>query len=203
MNTNTLNLFSVPVTVVREFLSKEESKELFLHVLNNETNFAHHGSLVGDSLSTHGSEKYFFSNPKASFLKKRVQDQLDVFSHVSGFAKSEIANSWVNIQNEGSILETHSHASSHLSGAIYLNVDDNSSKLYFFNPNQLLLYTSLDDKKFTPFNNSYIFLKPQIGDLIIFPSWLLHGSFRDVNYTKNRMVVSFNTAPISACSSVG
>ena len=196
MNSNMLSLFSVPVTIVKEFLSTEESKDFFLHVINNKINFANHGSLTGDSLSTHGGTKYFFSDPKMFSLKERVQDQLDIFSNISGFAKSTITNSWVNIQNEGSTLETHSHATSHLSGAIYLNVDDNSSKLYFFNPNQLLLYSSLDDTKFTPFNNTYAFLKPSIGDLVIFPSWLLHGSFRDVNNTKNRMVVSFNTAPL-------
>ena len=41
-------------------------------------------------------------------------------------------------------------------------------------------------------NFKTIYLKPKNGDLILFPSWFRHGS-EDINQTKERIVMSFNT----------
>ena len=46
--------------------------------------------------------------------------------------------------------------------------------MYFYNPNKFIDYSTKD--KDTSYNFLWFNAKPEIGDLIIFPSWLSHGS---------------------------
>ena len=48
-------------------------------------------------------------------------------------------------------------------------------------------------KKLTNFNYRDVSVKPNIGDLILFPSWLMHGSDNEKNKSNERLVLSFNT----------
>ena len=94
----------------------------------------------------------------------------------------EITNSWCNVQGERSTLNFHRHPDSIISGIIFLQVDDKSSKLYFQNPNNI--YVKCDDD---------ICITPEPGLLLMWPSWLAHGSGDDTNMSTERIVVSFNT----------
>jgi uncharacterized protein (TIGR02466 family) len=83
------------------------------------------------------------------------------------------------------------HPGSSISGVLYLKVDKNSSKIYFYNPNP---YNVILRKKQHNINNyEYMFFQPEIGDLILFPSWLKHGSDVDENMSEERIALSFNT----------
>jgi uncharacterized protein (TIGR02466 family) len=74
---------------------------------------------------------------------------------------------------------------------LYLKVDENSSKIYFYNPNP---YNILLKKKEHNLNNyEYVFFQPKTGDLILFPSWLQHGSHSDENMSDERIALSFNS----------
>jgi uncharacterized protein (TIGR02466 family) len=85
------------------------------------------------------------------------------------------------------------HANSILSGSLYINVDNESSKLYFDNPNQFIKYFEYNYQELTDYNFEYFYITPKVGDLVIFPSWLTHGSNGEQNNTENRTVISFNT----------
>ena len=89
---------------------------------------------------------------------------------------SEEVTTIVSIQNEINC------SSSLISGIIFLQVDDKSSKLYFQNPNNI--YVKCDDD---------ICITPEPGLLLMWPSWLAHGSGDDTNMSTERIVVSFNT----------
>jgi uncharacterized protein (TIGR02466 family) len=89
------------------------------------------------------------------------------------------------------------HCRSILSAALYLNVDEDSSTINFENPNPHISYAY--DKNLSR-NSEYLFeyycVIPEPGDLIIFPSWLKHGSMYKENKTVNRTCISFNTINI-------
>ena len=73
-----------------------------------------------------------------------------------------MAESWVTIQKEDSTLRYHNHTNSVISGILYLKVDDDSSKLVFQNP------TSMEGEVRE--------VKPKPGLLLMWPSFLMHGS---------------------------
>ena len=88
-------------------------------------------------------------------------------------------DSWCNIQGKDSTLDFHNHPNSVVSGIIFLKVDENSSKLVFQNP------TSLTKEIHQ--------ITPKTGLLVMWPSYLRHGSGDSINKSAERIVLSFNT----------
>ena len=102
----------------------------------------------------------------------------------------DINDCWFNVQQKGSQLIKHTHPNATLSGALYINVDNNSSPIYFYNPVGFLDYTYI--KEYTDYTFNWFKFNPNPGDLIIWPSWLSHGSNTNINETDDRIVISFN-----------
>ena len=91
-----------------------------------------------------------------------------------------LADSWCNIQSIDSTLTYHNHPNSIISGIIFLKADENSSKLVFKNP---VLRTQNDTYEITP----------KTGMMVLWPSYLMHGSGDSINKSSERIVLSFNT----------
>lgn len=124
-------------------------------------------------------------------LKHNLSLVVNSYSESHGLPPMFITNSWFNIQNEGSVLEQHTHPNSSVSCALYINVDENSSSFVCENPNPYMWNTFFYDKN-KKYSTRYVYFNPKIGDLILFPSWLKHGSKQIQNKTHNRVVISFN-----------
>jgi uncharacterized protein (TIGR02466 family) len=154
-----------------------------------------HPALTGDALSGYTTGPTNFLQdaatlPGCSKILTNLYECINDYTTNANFPTCRISNSWFNIQKPDSSLQRHFHcggpSSSLLSGALYINVDENSSPITFENPNPYitLIGTSRND-------NTHTF-RPNVGDLILFPSWLYHFS-NEINKTKNRIVISFNT----------
>ena len=74
-------------------------------------------------------------------------------------------------------LKYHKHPGSVISGIVVLKADEHSSKLIFKNP------STEETKEMTL----------TTGLLLMWPSYLMHGSGDSVNESKDRAVLSFNT----------
>lgn len=192
------NLFPTLVYRQKQFLSQEECEEIVNIYENKKDIFEKHESLPGNSLSSHANSLKSNLNvlQEITFitennLKEKIKDICVEYSTESGFGFRELENSWINIQTPGTSLNMHTHPFSSFSGALYLNVDNDSSKLYFINPNPFMGFTSI--KELTPYTFETYWFKPEVGDLILFPSWLSHGSAGESNQSKKRIVLSFNT----------
>lgn len=193
------DLFPTLIYREKKFLSNEECEKIVNIYENKQDIFDKHESLPGNSLSSHGNSLKFnldilqqISEKTQNNLKEKIKSICIEYSKESGFAFSEIENSWINIQTPGTSLSMHTHPFSSFSGALYLKVDDNSSKIHFINPNPFLSFTTIRD--LTPYTFQTYWFKPEIGDLILFPSWLNHGSNTDMNGSEKRIVLSFNTS---------
>jgi len=196
MKNTDYNLFPTLVRKIEDFISDKEIKSIIDN--SKKMKFSEHGAILGDSTSSHAlglvtknSSHQLITNTK---LRDRLDLAIDEFRKEYGMAKLQIDNAWVNIQGLGSQLKFHTHPDSIISGAIYLNVDEQSSPLYFYNPNPYSEYLGYFYKPETLnyLNFKTIYLKPKNGDLILFPSWFRHGS-EHINQTKERIVMSFNT----------
>ena len=97
---------------------------------------------------------------------------------------------WSNIQNAGSRLDEHIHPHAVVSGALYINVDD-SCRITFHNPNPYANIINVDTNTF--YNSESQYFRVHNCELVLFPSWLKHGRYKDVNEMDERTVESFNT----------
>jgi hypothetical protein len=96
------------------------------------------------------------------------------------FVKNQrVSQSWCTIQGPDSKLKYHKHPQSIISGIIYLKVDDNSSKLVFQNPTSM----EGETKEITPTK----------GLMLMWPSFLMHGSGTTINKSEERIILGFNT----------
>jgi uncharacterized protein (TIGR02466 family) len=197
MQTNHLNLFPTPIAYTQGFLNEEEAKNLLNYCLSIKSK--EHSAVTGNGVSTHHVSTHHYSRlfedaMKAGVLSKAIYERLGKaildYATVSGYKYSRITNSWCNVQNNGSGLAKHTHPKSVISGAFYLNVDKDSSPIYFHNPNTFISYFNVSNE--VPHGFEWYRFYPEIGDLILFPSWLPHSSGGHKNKTNNRVAVSFN-----------
>jgi uncharacterized protein (TIGR02466 family) len=190
-----INAFPTLIKVVPSFLNKAQCEDIIS--LYREKYLDNHYTLSNGSKSSHGQDVYALDEiEKINSCKNIKQILLNIikeYSNETGLIHTTFGNSWINFQNKGSKLEKHTHPLSVISGAIYLNVDEDSSKICFYNPNPFIDFSPI--KECTEYTYKHITITPNNGDMILFPSWLLHGSNEEVNYTSERVVVSFNTSP--------
>jgi uncharacterized protein (TIGR02466 family) len=189
-HTEDINVFPTLVRAVSNFLTVSECSEIVSNIDRSE--LAAHKALVGNAVSNHISQKErsLESINRYFNIKDRLKLELDRYSETTGISNTDFANSWISIQYKNSELQIHTHPLSAISGVIYLQVDEDSSKLNFFNPNPFMNITEISE--YTPYTFGKFWITPKIGDLILFPSWLSHGS-DGINNSDERIILSFNT----------
>jgi uncharacterized protein (TIGR02466 family) len=198
MDIHRYNLFPVPISHYENFLPLEIAQDVGDYILNKKIgNAQHHGAIQGDALSLHSTTFHDFIDELGTHIdsckniKTNIIKCINDFTDNTGIQRTTLTNSWFNIQNPGSYLLRHNHIGgegARVSGALYIDVDESSSAIMFHNPNP---YCYL-----SPIQSAYSYvhhtIKPKIGDLILFPSWLMHSS-DNLNKTNNRIVISFNS----------
>jgi uncharacterized protein (TIGR02466 family) len=182
----TISLFTVQIKICESFLNESEINSLLLNIKKNK--HGNHTALEGKAVSSHNINTNILNEEN---IKNKLHNIINEYSNVLGVDEQTLDNSWTNIQSKNSILKKHSHGLSPISGAIYLKVDELSSNIYFYNPNPYIHNMSI--KSYNTNNYHYVFFKPKIGDLFIFPGWLHHGSDYEKNNSEERIVLSFNT----------
>ena len=191
-------LFPTAVMHVEEFITNKQVYDIFSYILSVPEKETPHTALTASSVSSH--DLYNFNNyihkitnniPSCRNLEVQILEITNKLAEAYGYSVNSISNSWYNIQSKDSRLNPHKHPSSLISGALYINVDKHSSKIYFENPNPFISFTN--SYNVTDFNHQSFHFTPGTGDLLIFPSWLTHHSGNDINGTDKRTVVSFNT----------
>jgi uncharacterized protein (TIGR02466 family) len=197
MNIENIAVFPTLITKVSRFLTEEQCKDIFNY--SKSKKLLSHGALTNGSVSSHSIQNNILQEiikdiPNCALLTEQLYSVIQNYKNHSGISANVITNSWINFQNIGSKLLRHAHGGSSISGAIYLNVDEKSSSIFFYNPNPFIKITEIEKDHNTLFTSHSQSVKPTNGDLIIFPSWLEHGSDEDVNQTVNRAVLSFNVA---------
>ena len=200
-------LFPTLVRQYDDFLTKQQCEDIVKYVKSDEKihEYTSHAAIKGGlgGVSSHHKIENKDKNdeiqqieenvPSCSFISVSLQDAIHQYTTESGYTHCKLTQSWINIQKEGSSLGAHTHPFSQVSGVLYLKCDDESNKLYFYNPNQMIDSVELDKDRFTEYSYELYYFKPQVGTLILFPSWLKHGSYGDTNKSEERIALSFNT----------
>ena len=183
INPEIFPLFATPIFAISNFITEEERKDIYDSI--KKVKHLPHTSIKGDGTSSHKAGVDFLDIK----IKERIQSSLDEYSNGYGCPYTNLDLIWSNIQNSGSILREHTHPNSLLSGALYINANDN---LFFHNPNPYVYYTP--KVKFTDFNSEHTRVPVKNCLLLIFPSWIKHGKNDVVKEMDDRVVVSFNAS---------
>tara|TARA_Y100001951_G_C11193861_1_gene213125 strand:+ start:68 stop:700 length:633 start_codon:yes stop_codon:yes gene_type:complete len=131
-----------------------------------------------------------------NFCEQQLKNYLEEIEGVdTDLAGVRITQSWLNKNKPSEHHPPHFHLNSYLSGVLYFKCLPNDH----ININKThRSYNNIEFplKKITIWNATSISQNVTEGDLIIFPSWIMH--YVDVNDTedKERISLAFNTFPI-------
>ena len=107
----------------------------------------------------------------------------------------KLKTSWKNETEKYSFVTPHSHGNCLLSCVFYIKVDDNSGDILFHDPRggvYFAQHAEVDMNGYSQDNRKYFRLKPKTGDLVIFPSYVIHSV--EPNMSDNRICLAMNFA---------
>ena len=133
---------------------------------------------------------------------KDIVDQLD--AHVAEFAKDlefnldgrklVLEDIWINILPEGGIHTAHIHPHSAISGTTYVAMPEGASAIKFEDPrHQMMMAAPVRNSDARDEMKSFIYVKPNVGDVLLWESWLRHEVPMNMS-EDDRISVSFNYA---------
>lgn len=104
---------------------------------------------------------------------------------------------WANVQIDGCRHHAHVHPNSFYSGVIYIDVPDDDTldpgAIFFIDPRPAKQMSHADYKKNNSLSIRSYGFKPQTGMMLLFPSWLEHGTdVCKIGAGKYRISLSFN-----------
>jgi uncharacterized protein (TIGR02466 family) len=143
------------------------------------------------------SENIDLATPELAELFAEVQKRLDEVHRAFEFSASlrqVITESWININQKGHFNYSHDHPGSLFSAVYYVKGGADKGELELKTPIAPHTYTISQEMvgSFNAFTGHAMVLPPVTGDLLIFPSWLLHR----VNMSRSeedRISVAFNS----------
>ena len=137
-------------------------------------------------------------NPKYSNLYKWIKECLMEVKNKLDFkcTRIEITQSWANEAEKGDAMWSHSHPNSFISGILYLT-NSNASTIFSMDNIWVNYYQNSSHTFNLKHGDILVHHKQQTveGDLIIFPSNLVHTVDEHSISDYNRYTISFNSFP--------
>ena len=124
-------------------------------------------ALYGDQLQLNKKfDDFFFSLEKdlSIFLGGLKYKDVNYF----------ITKSWVAYTEKGEHITAHDHGASHFSFVYYVQINENHSPLTFYEPTNRFYMP--DATEWNEQNHQNVTINNEPGQLIVFPSWLKHGT---------------------------
>ncbi len=195
-------ILSTPLGVIQNPYHKEV-KSLILNDIATKSNSTH----------TNTSSDYLYHVDYVNIL---LQDKYKKFrewieEQGKGFVKDimghylqdtmTVTDSWINVCNKGGVQQTHNHTNSFISCVYYVNFHDSHAPTYFVRKESMGATASIIatyPNIFLPFEQKTIYnqvgeLSPNEGDLVLFPSNVLHGYKK--NSEDDRITLALNMMP--------
>lgn len=196
MPTEVFGIFPTPVMRVPGALGPDLVKGLVAffsgqgHQTNNTSGNLTHTAMLRPSDSPLLVEAAFQVTPRVSEFGALL------FGEHMGWSLKEM---WVNFMDRGGFQAMHNHANSFISGVIYLTPMHKDSRTVFMKSPGGTEFSFKNDHKgiaVGPYNaEKWISPQPEPGDLILFPSYLMHAVPH--NPGERRITMPFNAIPAS------
>jgi uncharacterized protein (TIGR02466 family) len=141
------------------------------------------------------SDSPLFVEAATLITPKLVDFGAQLFGERMGWSIKEM---WVNVLDAGGHQAMHNHANSFISGVVYLTPVHSSAQTVFMkSPGGTDFSFKNDHKGMTPSQFSadkWISPAPQPGDLVLFPSFLMHAV--PPNQGERRITLALNAIPL-------
>jgi uncharacterized protein (TIGR02466 family) len=182
-----------------ENLKKPISDNIF-KIINNSNedvlHFINQSKTTPDNLNTREEFKDLIC-----FVEKNVERFTE---EILGIKKTDLSLTamWSNVHASGSKHHYHQHPNSFLSGVYYPYVStcEDAGNIVFVDPRQAKNMFYADFIKSSCISNRNIWVTPKTGLLLLFPSWLEHGTEPYICSSGNQRVsISFNYR-LNSCS---
>jgi len=184
-----------PTVIHTHYIEPGKDTRLLRDIINRTDKKSH--VLLESAPSTYGTTQTLLNNPLLVDLKRDLTDMVNNWARTLDICPLEITNSWANVLGPGHRVEYHRHPRSVVSGAFYLTAPKGSVDLEFRNP--LMSMKQMESYVWEQTGGHVSFLNESVHSipceenlLILFPSWLEHGTSKS-NTTTDRITVSFNT----------
>lgn len=191
---NVIMEFATPVGMFK--IDKNLCSENAINVLNllakNPQGMHSHGNYVQTTPDDINNRPEFIP------LVSAIQQHVDKFvEEVLGIDKNdiEISSMWSNAHKSGSKHHFHQHPNAFLSGVLYVQCPpaEEIGNIIFVDPRQAKNMVHPNFKKDSCISNRNIWVRPELGLLLLFPSWLEHGTDTYVSQSNDsRISISFN-----------
>jgi uncharacterized protein (TIGR02466 family) len=117
-------------------------------------------------------------------------------------APLEITGLWVNVAAPGGAVRLHAHPNNFLSGVYYVQVQEGADSINFHDPRPQAGVVRPPVTELTAYNTDLVVVRIEEGDLLVFPSWLLHSV--DPNQSDRiRISASFNAMFSTYAETIG
>ena len=107
--------------------------------------------------------------------------------------KVGISEIWAIINQKNTFNKSHNHPGSYLSAAYYVKAPHDCGNIHFYDPNEIKKFNSPAIEQLTELSTSGFSIKPEEGNLLLFPSYLYHDVGKN-NSDSDRIVISFNVS---------
>jgi uncharacterized protein (TIGR02466 family) len=129
-------------------------------------------------------------------LEKALDKHVAAFCEALGFdlqgKKLKCNAFWINILPEGGTHSSHIHPHSVISGTTYVAMPEGTSALKLEDPRLAMMMLSPLRRKDAPQElQPFVYVKPEVGELLLWESWLRHEVPMNMS-EEERISVSFN-----------
>jgi uncharacterized protein (TIGR02466 family) len=129
-------------------------------------------------------------------LEKALDKHVAAFCKDLGFdlgeRKLKCDSLWINILPEGGMHASHIHPQSVISGTTYVAMPKGTSALKLEDPRlPMMMHAPLRTKKAGQELQQFVYVKPEVGDVLLWESWLRHEVPMNMA-EEERISVSFN-----------
>ncbi len=190
--------FSTPVWISEienhEIINKELSE--FIYAKKNKDPIGKRKSNIKGWHSDHFNLQ---DNSLSNFLKSINSNIGKAISDMGWDTNSQIVkitNMWSIINKRDSFNERHHHGNSALSAAYYVNANEDSGDIVFYDPRQAFTFSHPENSQINNLNAQVKSITPKKGMLVLFPSYLEH-SVNPSKSKEDRVVISFNISLIN------
>ncbi len=129
-------------------------------------------------------------------LEKALDKHVAAFCDALGFdlqgKKLKCNAFWINILPEGGMHSSHIHPHAVISGTTYVSMPEGTSALKLEDPRLAMMMLSPLRRKDAPQElQPFVYVKPEVGELLLWESWLRHEVPMNMS-EEERISVSFN-----------
>ncbi len=190
----TFHLFSIPLMSFNYGKISEDEHDIFNRYLNN---------LKQNRINLTTKENYFLDKELPllkRFFKKCIKTYADNIIFGGSKERNEvefkITQSWLNVSRVGSLgHHEHTHPNSYISGVFYINVDETRDGITFINEFNSRKGIEVMASEYNTFNASEWVYPVKEGELVIFPSHLIHYVKPIETGNFDRVSLAFNVFP--------